>query len=130
MELNECVDFTIGHKLDVLDKDAINFSGTFYDCIFKRMRFSGSFESARSESSSGYRIDAKKDPQIFFLRNVVDAGQLQAGSKRACNSDNFQAASASKVPRTQEVLGTLEAVYLWHPLAFPDCSFTRGSSEI
>jgi hypothetical protein len=100
-ELNDFVDFTIGHKFAVLDKDAINFSGTFYDCIFIGMRFSGSFQSARSESSSGYRIYAKKDPRSFFLQNVVNTGQLQAGSKRACNSDDFQAASASKVPRTQ-----------------------------
>ena len=107
-KLLQCVDFTMGHHAPVDDDKAIKFSDMLYDCIFGGMSLQRSFIMAKSAAlSRGYRIFAKRDPRNFSLESVrspsaaIDADQCQAGGKRACNSDNFQAASACKVPRTE-----------------------------
>jgi hypothetical protein len=64
-KLAGCVDFAIGHAAPVYDKDALLFSGTFYECVCRGMSLAGSFDTARSAASPGYRMYAKADPLTF-----------------------------------------------------------------
>ena len=75
-KLSACVDFAIGRKGSVAvgDERAIDFTYSFYDNIFRGMNLAGSFSVARSVSSKGYQLHAKKDPCGFFLA-YEDAGQ-------------------------------------------------------
>jgi len=60
-KLLECVDFSIGHRAPLGDRQALNFTDSLCSNLFKGMNFAGSFGIAQSVSSNGYRLHAKKD---------------------------------------------------------------------
>ncbi len=65
--LLEGVDFAIGHDASVEDKDAIDFSGIFFDCLFGCDSLMDSFNQAKS-CSKGYRLfSCERDPRQFYL---------------------------------------------------------------
>ncbi|MGB1601054.1 MAG: NB-ARC domain-containing protein, partial [Promethearchaeia archaeon] len=94
-KLLECVDFAIGHRAPVQDEDALAFSAAFYNHFFDGMALSGSFDIAKSTSSAGYRLHARKDPRAFRLQrrefaepDFGGAGQQAAAGKRPVGDDD------------------------------------------
>ena len=64
-KLSEGVDFAIGHFAPVPDHLAIKFTDTFYDCFFDNMPLLDSFRLAKSASSNGYALYAKRTQANF-----------------------------------------------------------------
>jgi hypothetical protein len=85
-KLAGCVDFAIGHAAPVKDKDALLFSGTLYECVCKGMSLAGSFDTARSAASPGYRIYANADPRGFCPGGAGNDGSEGPSGKRARTS--------------------------------------------
>ena len=98
-KLSQVVDFAIGHHAPVADKDAISFTSTFHNFFFGSMPFANSFTIARSTSSQGYRMYARKDPRFFALETEQSgppvggggttgkrgAGEMDDRAGRACD---------------------------------------------
>jgi hypothetical protein len=85
--LSEGVDFAIDHDASVEDKDAIDFSGIFVDCLFGYDSLMDNFNQAKS-CSKGYRLfSCERDPRQFYL---VHSRHLSATS-----SDNRLSSSGA-----------------------------------
>jgi hypothetical protein len=91
----ECLDLAIGHAAPVRDKDALAFSRTLYECLCQGMSLAGSFDTARSAASLGYRIYANADARAFCPGGAGD-------TTRACGNDGSEGPSGKRA-RTSEV---------------------------
>jgi len=80
--LSACVDFVIGHNAPVSDRKAILFTDHLYSNIFKGMHLANSFNIARSVSSNGYQLYAKKDPRKFCLLGVNESDEGQCSKRK------------------------------------------------
>jgi hypothetical protein len=85
-KLKGCVDFAIGHAAPVYDKDALLFSGTLYECVCRGMSLAGSFDTARSAASPGYRMYANADPLTFCPGGAGNDGPEGPSGERARTS--------------------------------------------
>jgi hypothetical protein len=113
-ELAECVDFAIGHAAPVKDKDALVFSGTLYECVCQGMSLAGSFDTARSAASPGYRIYANVDPRAFCPGGAGDTTRARGNDGSEGPSGKRARTSGVTVERATErdhiVEGVLHAV--------------------
>jgi len=93
-KLSQCVDFAIGHKAAVGDKEAIDFTDSFYCNMFKGMHLAGTFGTARSVSSKGYQLHVQKDPRRFRLALGKDGDDGLRTKRR--RDDDRSASDANK----------------------------------
>ena len=93
-KLSQCVDFAIGHKAPVGDKEAIDFTDSLYCNMFKGMHLAGTFGTGRSVSSKGYQLYAQKDPRRFRLALGKDGDDGLRTKRR--RDDDRSASDANK----------------------------------
>jgi hypothetical protein len=109
-ELAECVDFAIGHAAPVKDKDALVFSGTLYECVCQGMSLAGSFDTARSAASPGYRIYANVDPRAFRPGCAGDTTRARGNDDSEGPSGKRAHTSGVTVERATELHDSVEGV--------------------
>eukprot|EP00960_Hanusia_phi_P061298 764800-Hanusia_phi.AAC.1 len=89
-KLKQVVDFAIGHRGEVDDEDAVEFTHVFYDCLFKGESLWNSMQQARGCCRfDGYELYTDLDATAFRLELPGEQAKETMGGERETTIVNF-----------------------------------------